>query len=107
MRIQYKISLTGAGFSFIISIFLLILRKVKGYGMLDTFKLYNMVESGFYSTVYFGLIPGFFINCRIGIDGISIFFILLTNLFIFLCIFNLSPITLRLKEARIYLFFLQ
>jgi len=44
---------------------------------------------------------------RWGIDGISICFIVLTNLFIFLSIFSLSKLIYRKNDIRILLFFLQ
>ncbi len=64
-------------------------------------------KSGFQETFYLVYIPTFFSAIRLGFDGISLFFVILTNLFIFLCIFSLNTSTPRLKEAVIYLFFLQ
>lgn len=90
---QYKYSLFCSGISFLLSLLLL---SALGYE-----------KSGFQETFYFTLIPSFSFSLRLGIDGISIFFILLTNLFIFLCVFSLSPNTARLQEALLYLFFLQ
>ena len=90
---QYKYSLLSAGIGFLLSIFLL------------SAIIYE--KGGFQETIYFTLIPSFSFALRLGIDGISIFFINLTNLFIFLCIISLTPTTFRLKEALLYLFFLQ
>ena len=90
---QYKYSLLSAGIAFLLSILLL---SALGYE-----------KSGFQETFHFTLIPSFSFSLRLGIDGISIFFIILTNLFIFLCILSLTPSTFRLKEALLYLFFLQ
>ncbi len=91
--IKYQYGLFLAGFSFIFSLILL--------GALDFGK------SGFQETFYFSLIPSYSVALRLGVDGISIFFIVLTNLFIFLCILSLTPSTFQLKEALLYLFFLQ
>jgi NADH:ubiquinone oxidoreductase subunit 4 (subunit M) len=65
------------------------------------------VKGGFQSTYSFYLAPSFSFALRLGVDGISIFFVLLTNLFIYLCILSLNPSTLKLSEALIHLFFLQ
>ena len=91
--VQYQYSLLIAGLSFIYSLILV--------GALDFSK------SGFQETFYFNVIPSFSIALRIGVDGISIFFIVLTNLFIFLCILSLTNSTFKLNEALLYLFFLQ
>ena len=91
--VQYQYSLLIAGLSFIYSLILV--------GALDFSK------SGFQETFYFNVIPSFSIALRIGVDGISIFFIVLTNLFIFLCILSLTKATFKLNEALLYLFFLQ
>jgi len=90
---QYQFSLIISGISFICSLILV--------GAL------NFGKSGFQETFYFNIVPSFSIALRIGVDGISIFFIILTNLFIFLCILSLTPTTFKLNEALLYLFFLQ
>ncbi len=92
-QFQYKFSLVAAGISILLSLFLWgALRAVKG---------------GFQETFRFALIPTFSFALRLGVDGISLFFIILTNLFIFLCILSLNPGTHRLYEALLYLIFLQ
>ena len=53
------------------------------------------------------LIPSFKFSLVFGVDGISIFFILLTNLFIYLCILSLPTTQPKLYEILMYLFFLQ
>jgi len=93
MEFKYKYALVMSGISFILS---LILVGALNYG-----------KGGFQETFNFRLVPSFTIALRIGVDGISIFFIVLTNLFIFLCILSLAPSTFRLQEALLYLFFLQ
>ena len=92
-QFQYKYSLIASGISFILSLIL--------WGALIGGK------SGFQETFRFALIPSFSFALRLGVDGISLFFIILTNLFIFLCILSLNPTTYRLYEALLYLFFLQ
>ena len=52
-------------------------------------------------------IPSLSYSLVFGVDGISIYFILLTNLFIYLCILSLSPSQVRLNEILMFLFFLQ
>lgn len=53
------------------------------------------------------LLPSFSVSLRLGVDGISLFFIVLTNLFIYLCILSLNLQTVKLVEMLIYLFFIQ
>ena len=65
------------------------------------------VKGGFQSTYTLFLIPSFPFSLRLGVDGISIFFIVLTNIFIYLCILSLSVSTAKLSEALIHLLFLQ
>jgi NADH:ubiquinone oxidoreductase subunit 4 (subunit M) len=65
------------------------------------------VKGGFQSVYTLFLIPSFPFSLKLGVDGISIFFILLTNIFIYLCILNLNVSTHKLREALIHLFFLQ
>lgn len=76
---------------------------------------YNPLESGmFQGHHYFG----WFFNSAnnsdmisdslsLGVDGISLFFIVLTNIFIYLCIFSLKKTTFKLKQIVFFLFFLQ
>jgi NADH-quinone oxidoreductase subunit M len=51
----------------------------------------------------------YFLNTDIifAIDGISLFFVLLTNIFIYLCILSLNKNTLKIKEVLLHLLFLQ
>jgi NADH:ubiquinone oxidoreductase subunit 4 (subunit M) len=51
--------------------------------------------------------PSLIYSLHLGIDGISIFFLLLTYLFIYLCILSLNAETPRIKEGLFHLFFLQ
>lgn len=68
----------------------------------------DLTKGGFQDTFTFALLPSFSFGLRFGVDGISYFFLLLTNLFIYLCILSLSPeSTPRLREAILYLIFLQ
>ena len=92
-RFQYKLALYLSGISFLLSL-----------------RLWGSIRSakgGFQETFSFYLIPTFSFALRLGVDGVSIFFIVLTNLFIFLCILSLNEHTPRLNEALNYLFFLQ
>ncbi len=93
VKAQYKYALLLSSISFILS------RALAG--------VLNFGKGGFQETFYFSLIPSFTFALRLGVDGISLFFILLTNLFIFLCILSLTPATFRLHEAILYLVFLQ
>ncbi len=89
----YKIGLVSSVISFIISLIL--------WGGITIDK------GGFQETFRFALSSSFTFALRLGVDGISLFFLILTNLFIFLCIFSLNPTTNRLHEVLLYLFFLQ
>lgn len=53
------------------------------------------------------IVPSLNFSLVFGVDGISIYFILLTNLFIYLCILSLSLPLNKLYEILMYLFFLQ
>jgi len=68
---------------------------------------YDSTTSLFSYTVSIFLIPSLNFNILLGIDGISIYFILLTNLFIYICILSLSSYQMRLRENLIHLLFLQ
>lgn len=89
----YSYSLISSGLSVVLSLLL-------GWYV-------SFIKTGFQDVVHFALRPSFSFALRLGVDGISIFFILLTNLFIFLCILSLSSNRTRLHEALRYLFFLQ
>jgi len=65
------------------------------------------VKGGFQAVYTLFLIPSFSFSLKLGVDGISIFFILLTNIFIYFCIISLNVSTPKLREALIHLFFLQ
>ena len=88
----YNISLGLSIVSFIFSLFL-------------WFSM-DEVLGGFQATYSFNIIPSFHFPLHLGADSISIFFILLTNFFIYLCILSLKVTTPKLSEALIYLFFL-
>ena len=91
---QYELALFRGGVSFI-------------HSLIFVFRYAFSYQTGFRETMIFNIIPTFTISLRMGIDGLSIFFVVLTNLFIFLCILSLSPATYKLNEALLYLFFLQ
>lgn len=69
--------------------------------------LLDNTTSLFHQTISIFLIPSLNFNILLGIDGISIYFILLTNLFIYICILSLSPYQMRLRENLVHLLFLQ
>lgn len=89
----YKVSLASSILSFIFSLIL--------------WSTIDEIQGGIQITYIFNIIPQFSFSLRLGVDGISIFFIILTNLFIYLCILSLSITTPKLSEALIHLFFLQ
>lgn len=68
---------------------------------------FDSTTSLFSYTVSIFLIPSLNFNILLGIDGISIYFILLTNLFIYICILSLSSYQMRLRENLMHLLFLQ
>lgn len=90
---QYITALKSTGISFILSLYL--------------WYAFNQTIAGFQFTYFFQLVPSLPFSLRFGVDGISLFFIILTNLFIFLSILSLNVNTLRLKEVLLYLLFLQ
>ncbi len=92
-KLVYKLALFSAAISFILSLIL--------WGGLTE------VKGGFQETFRFALSPSIVFPLRLGVDGVSLFFLILTNLFIFLCILSLNTTTARLHEALLYLFFLQ
>ena len=69
--------------------------------------LLNETKGGFQAIYTFYVVPTLSFELRLGVDGISIFFLLLTNIFTYLCILSLSPTTPKINEALIYLFLLQ
>jgi NADH-quinone oxidoreductase subunit M len=91
--ILYQIALGSSVLSFLLSLCL-------WYSLNDT-------KEGFQATYTFYLIPTYPFEIRLGVDGISIFFLLLTNIFTYLCVLSLNPNTFKLLEALLYLFLLQ
>lgn len=92
-RTQYQLALKFSAVSFLLALAL-------WYSL-------SAHKGGFQETYKFALVPSISFSLRLGVDGISLFFILLTNLFIFLCILSLNEHTPRLNEALNFLFFLQ
>lgn len=62
---------------------------------------------GFQFQTQIFIIPALNFNVLLGVDGISIYFLILTNLFIYICILSLSNYQLRLRENLMHLFLLQ
>ncbi len=89
----YQISLASSVISFFFSLIL--------------WYSFEEVKGGFQFTYTLYVIPSLPMGLRFGVDGISIFFVLLTNLFIYLCILSLNVNTLRLQEVLLHLLFLQ
>jgi NADH-quinone oxidoreductase subunit M len=65
------------------------------------------MTSGFQYTSTWQMIPSLPFALRFGVDGISIFFILLTNIFIYLSILSLNVNHEKLKDVLLHLLFLQ
>ena len=89
----YNFSLYSSLFSFLLSLLL--------------WSSMEEVKGGFQSTYSLDFLPTYSFSLKLGVDGISIFFVLLTNLFIYFCIFNLDITTPKLAEALFHLFLLQ
>jgi NADH:ubiquinone oxidoreductase subunit 4 (subunit M) len=104
-KILYKTSLNLSAFSFILSC--LLYYSYIGLDFNDNVQNLEDFNPKFKNRMYFTIIPSFFEQVCFGIDSISIFFVILTNLFIYLCILSLNKQTDRLAEALFYLFFLQ
>jgi proton-translocating NADH-quinone oxidoreductase chain M len=92
-RVLYEISLASSVVSFLLSLVL--------WWSLEA------VKAGFQSTYTLLLVPSLSFGLRLGVDGISILFLVLTNIFIYLCILSLNPGTTKLNEVLLHLFFLQ
>jgi len=90
---MYKFSLGSTAISFLLSLFL--------------WYSFEEVKGGFQFTYTLFLVPSLPFGLRLGVDGISIFFVLLTNIFIYLCILSLNINTYRLQEVLLHLLFLQ
>ena len=90
---SHSFALNITAFSFLLSILMWILMDETNSDFQFRFNLF--------------LIPSLKFYLSFGIDGISIFFIILTNLFIYLCILSLNLDQKKLNEILIYLFFLQ
>ena len=84
-KFHYVFSLYSTCISFIVSVIL-------WYG-------FNSTVGGFQFTYSFYVVPSLPFALRFGVDGISLFFILLTNIFMYLCILSLNTHTVRLKEV--------
>jgi NADH-quinone oxidoreductase subunit M len=67
----------------------------------------DKTNPGFQFQTNIFLLPSLDFNVMLGIDGISIYFLILTTLFIYLCILSLSPHQARLRENLMHLFLLQ
>jgi proton-translocating NADH-quinone oxidoreductase chain M len=92
-RVLYEIALASSVVSFLLSLVL--------WWSLEA------VKGGFQSTYTLLLVPSLTFGLRLGVDGISILFLVLTNIFIYLCILSLNPGTTKLNEVLLHLFFLQ
>ena len=101
----YKAALNLSAFSFILSCILYY--SYINLEFVDNVQNLEDFNPRFKNRMYFTIIPSFFEQVCFGVDAISIFFVILTNLFIFLCILSLNKNTDRLGEALFYLFFLQ
>lgn len=107
----HKIALYGTSLTFLFSLISLYCLNTPNYSTIkynpnspvpDVFQKYF-----FYDRWEFYLNPFSDLPMSFGIDAISWFFIILTNLFIFLCIFSIDYNLTRFKELIIYLFILQ
>lgn len=93
-RFLHKLALNSSAFSFVIAIFM-------------WFVIEYVQSSYFWFKFSIFLIPSLNFDILMGIDGISLLFILLTNLFIYLCILSLPENQKKMHEILIYLFLLQ
>jgi NADH-quinone oxidoreductase subunit M len=92
-RFHYVFALYSTGLSFILSVLLC--------------YAFNPTIGGFQFTYSVYIVPSLPFALRFGVDGISLFFILLTNIFMYLCILSLNVSTVKLKEVLLHLLFLQ
>jgi len=92
-KILYKFSLFSSIISFFLSLIL--------------WYSFDQIQGGFQGVFILDLFPSFFNSIRMGVDGISLFFVLLTNIFIYFCILSINPYTFKVQTVLIHLFFLQ
>ena len=90
---QYQVGLTSVGLSFLLAL------RLPG--------AISATSTGRVETVRVVLAPSFRVPLRLGIDGISRPFIVLTNLTLYLCVLSLSSSTPRLLEFLLALLALQ
>lgn len=69
--------------------------------------LLDQTNPGFQFQTNIFLVPSLNFNVLLGVDGISIYFLILTTLFIYLCILSLSSYQARLRENIMHLLLLQ
>lgn len=89
----YNTALVSTGVSFILSLLL--------------WFSFSSVSGGFQSTYAFGLTPTRSFSLRLGVDGISLFFLVLTNLFIYLCVLSQNSGASKIADRLFHLLFLQ
>lgn len=93
LGLLYKVALTSTALSFLFSLVL--------------WFSFSASAGGFQSTYAFNLTPTRSFSLRVGVDGISLFFLVLTNLFLFLCVLSQSTASPKIADRLFHLLFLQ
>jgi NADH-quinone oxidoreductase subunit M len=93
LSLLYNLALTSTAISFILSLVL--------------WFTFSATSGGFQSTYGFNLTPTMSFSLRLGVDGISLFFLVLTNLFLYLCVLSQSVTAPKLADRLFHLLFLQ
>jgi len=93
MSLVYKIGVYISGINCVLSFLL--------------WRFYDFVIKGFQFVIKFLQIPVFNYELYIGVDGFSLYFILLTNIIIFFCILSLNSNFAQLRSFISLLFLLQ
>lgn len=99
-RFLHKFALISSSFSFVLTMFLLVYWKHQNPLIFTDFFGFDQIFSIF-------IITSLNFEISLGIDGISVLFLILTNLFIYLSIFSLPENQKKMHEILIYLFLLQ
>ena len=93
LSLLYNVALISTALSFILS--------------LRLWFTFSATSGGFQSTYGFSLTPTISFSLRLGVDGISLFFLVLTNLFLYLCVLSQNVTASKLADILFHLLFLQ
>lgn len=90
---QYQIGLRSTAVSFLLTLRLWVAK--------------SKLSTDFEGIFTLSLLPSMALPIRLGVDGLSLPLLVLTNAFLYLCILSLNSSTHRIREALFHLIFLQ